>query len=112
MFGSWSRKTRRKEPRWKAQDFGPALFIEPSALMEQTARGARDHHLIGVHRISAVRLVAPKSYQPIEGLKYVQGQHVVRIASGDEWMLELSFDGGKQKRSRDFRPGLPLVIRY
>src|SRR5215472_6036343 len=93
----------------------PALFIEPPALTntaEQAALGSRFHHAIGVHRLTAVRLVSPKTYQPIEPLTYLQKQGVLDVRQGDEWLVELTFDGAKKKESKDLRPDLPLVIRY
>lgn len=92
----------------------PSLFISPRALSdraEQAARASRFHHALGVHRVTAVRLVSPKTYQPIEPLAYLQKQGVLSIEPGDGWLVELTFDGGKGK-SKDLRPDLPLFIRY
>jgi hypothetical protein len=93
----------------------PALFIEPPALTdtgEQAARASRYHHPIGARRITAIRLISPKAYDPITSLKYLQAQHVLSLKQGDQWLLELTFDGGKSKKSKDFRPDLPIIIRY
>lgn len=94
----------------------PALFIEPLLLsdpMGQAARAAIYHHPIGVRRITAIRLVSPKTYEPIAALTYLeQQQHLLRVGKGDEWVVELTFDDGKQEKSKDLRPDLPLVIRY
>ena len=93
----------------------PALFIEPLALTdtaEQAARASLYHHPIGSHRITAIRLISPKTYQPIASLKYLQAQHLLSIKQGDEWLLELTFDGGGRNKSKDLRPDLPLLIRY
>jgi len=93
----------------------PALFIEPHALSdtkEQAARAALYHHSIGVRRMTGVRLVSPKTYEPIEALRYLEKQGLVRVGKGGEWMAELTFDGGKQGKMKDLRPDLPLVIRY
>jgi hypothetical protein len=93
----------------------PALFIEPHGLtngMEQAARGGLYHHKIGVHRITAVRLMSPETYEPVAAVTYLEKQDLLPIAQSDEWVLELSFDGGKQNKSQDLRPELPLVIRY
>ena len=90
-------------------------FIEPRALTdtgEQAARASLYHHPIGSRRITAIRLISPKTYQPIASLKYLQTQHVLSIKQGDQWLLELTFDGGKRKKSKDLRPDLPIVIRY
>ena len=93
----------------------PSLFISPRAmadLAEQKARAGRYHHPIGVRRITAVRLVSPKTYQPIEPLTYLRKLRLVEITQGHDWLLELTFDGGKRRQSKDLRPELPLFIRY
>jgi hypothetical protein len=93
----------------------PALFIEPRALTdtsEQAARASRYHHPIGTRQITAIRLISPKTYEPIAALKYLQSQHVLSVTQGDQWLLELTFDGGKRKKSKDLRPDFPVVIRY
>ena len=93
----------------------PSLFISPRALTdvgEQAARAARFHHPIGVHQLTAVRLVAPKIYQPIEALAYLEKVRVLGVGQGDEWLVELTFDEGRNKKSKDLRPDLPVVIRY
>jgi Glyoxalase-like domain len=93
----------------------PALFIEPLALSdtgEQAARAKLYHHPIGVHRITALQLISPKTYQPIAALTYMQKQHLLSVKPGDEWIVELTFDDGKREKSKDLRPDLPLVIRY
>jgi glyoxalase-like protein len=93
----------------------PALFVEPAALTDttgQAARASKFHHPIGVHRITGIRLVSPKTYQPIDALTYLEKQHVVGVERGEQWLLELTFDGGEKKKSKDLRPDLPLVVRY
>jgi hypothetical protein len=93
----------------------PSLFISPRALAdvpEQAARAALYHHPLGVHRVTAVRLVSPKTYQPIEPLMYLQKLHVLGVKQGEAWLVELTFDGGKKGKSKDLRPDLPLVVRY
>lgn len=95
--------------------FSPSLFVSPRALTdvsEQAARAARFHHPLGVHRVTAVRLVSPKTYRPIEPLTYLQKVRVLGVGQGDEWLVELTFDGGRSKKSNDLRPDLPVVIRY
>src|SRR5262249_33302236 len=93
----------------------PALFIEPAALADtakQAARGALYHHPNGCRRITALRLISPRTYVPVAALEYLQAQRVLRMAPGEPWRLELTFDGGKRKRTKDLRPELPLVIRF
>ena len=93
----------------------PALFIEPRAMAdidEQAARASRYRHPIGTRQITAIQLLSPKTYEPIAALTYLQTQGVLNTKQGDQWLLELTFDGGRRKSSKDFRPDLPLVIRY
>jgi hypothetical protein len=93
----------------------PSLFISPRALSdknEQAVRAARFHHVVGVHQITAVSLIAPKKYRRIEPLSYLNRMHILGVDQGDEWAVELTFDGGKNGKSRDLRPDLPLAIRY
>jgi len=93
----------------------PALFIEPPALAdpaEQAKRGALYHHPIGARRLTAIRLTSPKAYEPIAALKYLQGKNLLSVGRGDQWLLELTLDGGARKGSKDLRPDLPVVIRY
>ena len=93
----------------------PSLFISPrafSAASEQAARASQFHHPLGVHRVTGIRLVAPKRYKPIEPLAYLQAQRILRLDYGDEWMVELIMDGGKRGKAKDLRPDLPLIIQY
>jgi len=93
----------------------PSLFVSPRALSdqgEQAARASRFRHPIGVDRITAVRLICPKTYQPIAPLSYLKTMHVLDLQQGEAWTVELTFDGGLKGESRDLRTDLPLVIRY
>jgi hypothetical protein len=69
-------------------------------------------HPIGVQRVTGVRVIAPASYRPIPAMTYLQEQRVFDVTAGDAWAVELTFDGGAQQRAKDFRPELPLLIRY
>jgi hypothetical protein len=93
----------------------PSLFISAMALSdpkEQAARAALYHHAIGIQRITSIRLVSPKTYQPIEALTYLQKLNLIGVEQGEAWVVEVTFDGGKSKKTQDLRPDLPLVIRY
>jgi hypothetical protein len=101
----------------------PSLFVEPGALAVDEAKNreaiqnkspdaAIFQHPLGVQRITNVRLVSPGPYQPVPAVTYLEKLGVVSVQPGKEWLLELTFDGGKQGKSKDLRPDLPLMIRY
>jgi len=93
----------------------PSLFIEPRSLedpAEQAKRGALYHHPIGAQRITAIRLITPKAYQPIPPLTWVQEQGVLSLKQEVTWAVELTLDDGKKGKLKDLRPDLPLILRY
>jgi hypothetical protein len=93
----------------------PALFIEPRELSdprEQAARASKFHHPNGCRRMTSVRLVSPRSYEPIPVLAYLEEQHVVAVTPGDGWLLEVTFDDGARGKSDTLAPDLPIVVRY
>jgi len=101
----------------------PSIFIEPAqlavdeakniaAIRMKSAEAAVFQHPLGVQRITAVRLVSPSSYQPAPAVSYLEKLGVITVQSGDGWLLEVVFDGGKHASSKDLRPDLPLVIHY
>ena len=87
----------------------PSLSVHP-ATTGQEARAMQ--HPIGVKNITAIRLIEPKSYQPIEALPWLEKQGALKIDRGSAWAVELTFDKGAKGKRKDFRPDLPLLIRY
>lgn len=98
----------------------PSFFIEPDALAmkekgkfdnnESNAGGL--HHEIGVQRITEIRLVRPKGYQPVAAFTYLEKARIFQSSEGNEWAVEITFDGGRKSQTKDLRPDLPLVIHY
>ena len=60
----------------------------------------------------ALHLVTPAGYKPIAALDYLQKNGLVTINQGKAWVLELEFDQRARGQVKDFRPDLPLLIRY
>ena len=87
----------------------PSLSVHP-ATTGQAARAMQ--HPIGVKNITAIRLIEPKSYQTIDALPWLEKQGVLKLDRGDAWAVEITFDKATKKKSKDFRPDLPLLIRY
>ena len=101
----------------------PSFFVSPKELNVSEADNTRIAqsnskeaalyaHPLGVKRLTSIRLIAPKTYQPIAALSYLQKDGIVNLDRGDQWTIELVFDGGTQKKRKDLRPDLPLLLRY
>jgi hypothetical protein len=106
----------RDDTRSPAMSIHPRPLPVPTDANAQMIRARGDAALLvhpnGVQRVTHVRLIAPRSYQPIAALIYLREQHVIELSAGSEWAVELTFDRGAQGKSNDLRPGLPLLIRY
>jgi hypothetical protein len=55
--------------------------------------------------------MSPKT-PAVAALSFLEAQGLLSIGHGDEWAMELTLDSGKQKRSKDFRPDLSLLVQY
>ena len=100
----------------------PSFFIEPPALMvneganrklaENGSKRAAFQHPIGVERITALRLVRPKGYEPIPAFTYLEKAGIFKASQGEEWAIEVTFDDGRKGQTKDLRPDLPLILHY
>jgi len=122
----------------------PSFFIEPPVLAvkekakSDTASPASDHP-IGVERITEIRIVKPKAYQPVAAFTYLENAGIFKSSEGTEWSdrgerhvrssressgraqreadeiqwaVEVTFDAGRKTQTKDLRPDLPLIIHY
>ena len=87
-----------EEPLWFYLGFG----VRPERTPE---------HSCGFGEVTGARLSSPVG-APSDAMAVMVREKVVTVERGSEHLLELTFDGGGQKRSRDFRPSLPLVFRW
>jgi hypothetical protein len=69
-------------------------------------------HAAGFREVTAVRLTGPGLANPSEVAQAVAGSWAVTLAGAPEPVAEVTFDGGGQGREADFRPDLPLVLRW
>ena len=70
------------------------------------------NHEIGFKELTAVVIQGMHSEElslPAECVNSVDG---FAIKQGDTHLIELEFDGGGARKSHDFRPALPLVLRW
>jgi hypothetical protein len=75
-----------------------------------TPRGAANPN--GARRITRLHIVAPSSDRFPPAAAYVADITPVRFDAGADWLLEATFDEGKQSVTKDFRPELPLIVHY
>jgi hypothetical protein len=103
---------------------GPSVFVTPAVIAVDEERNrrvasgstseAKDfRHKNGTKRMTAVRVVAPGA-EYFAGLPVDELGENVRVATdvSGGWLLEVTLDDKAQKKLRDFRPGLPLVVMY
>jgi hypothetical protein len=99
----------------------PSVSIHPHPVSENPALDTSRTHLReagaleqpnGVRRLTRVRLIAPIGYEPTEALRYLDRTGALSLDAGSGWTVELTFDRGAQKQANDFRPELPLVVKY
>jgi hypothetical protein len=101
--------TPREQPK------APSVFVTPPSLAIVEPRQQTDDldHRNRTKRITGVRMIVP-SAQEIAGLPAaaLAKMGVAAFSVGDCWTLEVTLDGHVQEKERDFRPQLPLVLRY
>lgn len=117
-FSSWSVAPPWLPPGAKIEIYSPrddvthpTIFLSPPELAQTPAPEVL-RHPNGARRITALRLITPRGYRPIAPLQYLQDTAVLKLGQGEEWLLEVTCDGGVQKKEHDFRPTLPLRVRY
>ncbi|HWX15326.1 MAG TPA: hypothetical protein VNY07_01955 [Chthoniobacterales bacterium] len=100
----------------------PSFFIEPPALAvkedtnrklpENDPKRASFQHPIGVERITEIRIVTPRAYQPIAAFTYLEKAGIFKVSEGTEWAIEMTFDAGRKAQTKDLRSELPVIIHY
>jgi hypothetical protein len=69
-------------------------------------------HGVGFREVTHVRLTGPFGDSPSAVARLVLQAGGVTLAPGPEHLAEITFDGGRQRRTEDFQPLLPLVFRW
>jgi hypothetical protein len=104
-----------------ADSLAPGVFVVPRYMaltgwIEQaqrdTAFAANLRHPLGVRRVTGVRVVVTHSDGIPPNVRLLHAAGVLQVDQGADPLVELTFDGGSRGATKDFRPELPLVIRY
>jgi hypothetical protein len=69
-------------------------------------------HRGGHHRLTAVTVYKPEGQEISVGLKNLCDLGALALKPAAEHHIELEFDGARRCESHDFRPTLPLVLRW
>ena len=92
----------------------PLFFVVPDSMVfrEDTTQAPSEMtiHPLGIKRLTELRVLVT-SPDLSATARLLSTNTNVRVESGSESRLELTFDGGIQGKIIDVRPALPLVIR-
>ncbi len=69
-------------------------------------------HPIGLQEITRTELVTPMADCPSLEMRSVLETDQLKLRFGEEYWIELGFDGESQGQQIDFRPELPLIIHW
>jgi hypothetical protein len=69
-------------------------------------------HSNGARRLTGVRISAPTPAGLPPASSFVNQSGAAELIVGSEWLMELELDFGAQNQNLDFRPALPLIIRF
>ncbi len=69
-------------------------------------------HPLGLREITRVEVVTPIATHPSPELQAVLDTQQVKLRLGENYCIELGFDGEAQKQRVDFQPELPLMIYW
>ncbi|MEM9151797.1 MAG: VOC family protein [Cyanobacteria bacterium P01_F01_bin.3] len=93
----------------------PMLFQTPFGKRpdEQPPEKAQPlNHTTGLKEITRVTLISPSAQHPSPELQSALDTKQIELKEGTAYCVELGFDRETQGQHVDFRPELPLVIRY
>ena len=107
--------TPKETPR--AVSLSISSHVEPTrktneALARDPATRTMLLHPNGTRRLTRLRVMAPTAEALPPAASFVAAPGLMEFDVGGEWLLEVTLDEGAQGRAVDFRPELPLAIRY
>jgi hypothetical protein len=59
---------------------------------------------------SDIRVTAPDAAGLPPAASYIAEHGLMQFGVGDKWLLEVTLDDGKQGRTKDLAPDLPMII--
>jgi hypothetical protein len=98
--------THSSEPMLCVIPFGG----RPDALVGDRAQPL--NHACGAKEISQVKISLPSSQRLSAAASVVQAERLITFNVGNEYFAEIECDRGVQGQTADFRPHLPLCLRW
>jgi hypothetical protein len=87
-----------------------AFAHQPDRWSRRTPQPAS--HSAGLHKITGVKLLSPHADCLSPELQSVVDAKLVQVRSGTEYQVVVDFDGQSKGKMKDFRPALPLIVRF
>ena len=100
-------------PRFRWRE--PLTFISLTSQAPETLPPGRKpplDHCGGNHRLTAVTVYEPEGEEISLGLKQLCNLRALALKPAAEHHIELELDSAKRNEAHDFRPTLPLVLRW
>src|SRR5881397_740737 len=85
---------------------------ENELLARDPVKGWMFLHPNGARRLTGLRVVAPSADGFPRAASYIAAHGLVKFDVGKRWLLEATLDKGKQRKTKDLQPDLPMVIHY
>lgn len=67
-------------------------------------------HPNGAQKVTSISITSPTLDNPSETMSAINGLGNVSAAAGEEHLMEITFDNGKQGKKFDLRPDLPMIV--
>lgn len=93
----------------------PLLFYLPFGQRPDRYLGSRQQpidHDCGLQEITRVTLTLSLAAEPSADFVSVVDANLIQVQWGEEYRIDLGFDGESQGQPVDFRPGLPLIVHW
>jgi hypothetical protein len=85
---------------------------ENEIIARDPVSGAMFLHANGARRLTGLRVVAPSADSFPPAVSYLAGHGLAKFDVGSHWLLEVTLDDGKQRKTKNLEPDLPMVIHY
>lgn len=91
----------------------PLVFVMPAG--SQSVLPTQDQPRQGqlsFNTVTAVTIAMPDSSDKSSALEQLRSETIISFTSATEQVMEIVFDDGAQNQSKDFRPRLPLILKW